>query len=227
MRTLFYLCLVVTASSCNVFSEPATTGLSKDITNAIPEWLIEQLQSENMIHEGKRPPNIEGSYLLSPHTLVKTYNDDTKDIRPGNIFNALSYTFHGQSSKNQKISLTYYDEAADETGEAKNGYVSGNGNYFTVFANSTGKSEGISYGAIFIVSGEITPTGIKNLRESITITYKLLDFNNKLMSKGATRIFKDGDGFSEKYSGRFRINADKEKMNASLLCTICTNNSNN
>lgn len=224
MRTLFYVCIVVVISSCNLFSDP-TKGFSDEIKEVVPQWLIDDLRENNMnIYEGKRPPNVEGAYFISPLILVKEYTNG--DLSPGYHFVDYSCRFYNQSAKNQKISVEYESDDGDGYGDGHgNTYVSGHRNYFTIFSEIKGVNRGIATESIEVISGEITREGgIKDFTHSITVKSKGLDINNMLMPVGATRIVKDGDGYSEKYSAGFRMSAEKEISDTSRPCMLCAAN---
>lgn len=195
--------LTIITSSCNVFLSP-DTGFPKEITNAVPLWIINDLKSNKMaIHEGKYPPEIDGAYLVSPYSLVKSYGR-YDDYSPGYEFGDITYLFSDQSSGNQKISIRreMNNNSKDyESGEATMTHISGYKNSFSIFSTLEGELQGVRYTGIRVISGEVTSNGIKNWESSFTLTSKSSDEKEELMPVYATRIFKDSDGFSEK-SGR-------------------------
>ena len=75
--------------------------------------------------------------------------------------------------------------------------ISGSGNKFTVFLSHAANTEGVKNNDITLISGELTPQGIKNLVYVLTVTQKD-DSNNKIMKVGTYRIFTHYESIAQK-----------------------------
>ncbi len=88
--------------------------------------------------------------------------------------------------------------------------MSGNGNFFTLFSETSNQIGSlVTYKAIEVISGEITSTGIKNFQIGFIIKSKTGDDNNtSVIAVGLGRIVKDGDGLAEKMSS-YRVGMEE------------------
>ena len=75
-------------------------------------------------------------------------------------------------------------------------FISGYGNYFTIFFNTIGESHNISTKTALVISGEKTSNGIKNLKYAFIMVEKGADPQGLLMKEGVFRVFEDGDYIS-------------------------------
>lgn len=183
----FYLPLQVISINEN------TPDVAIEIKKIASDKMINQIKNSGMeIHEGNTPPSIEGIYLSSPHTLMVPYVGDFYSI--GHRFPDYKLRFYDQ--KNGKISLDF--KASDAQGTGQGAYVTGNGNKFTIYAQTYVVERGIANTTSSVYSGEITPEGIVNYKAAYVLTWKENDPNNRLMPVGAFRVSGDGDRMSEK-----------------------------
>ena len=200
--------VAVTLEGCKKNDEvDPTKGFSAKIQNLISQQDIDKLRTRGMtINEGSQPPNIEGIFASSPHTLVSPYGpDDTR--KPGYEFDDLIIRFTSQNSADQSAIVDIKNAGA--TGTGVGGFLAGNGNKFTFFAEIDYKDGSVTAKQLRIFSGEITSTGIKDFYTTLLVTSKN-DPGNTLIPIGASRIIKDGNGLASKQSS-FRMGiADKE-----------------
>lgn len=222
------LSLVAFLDSCDkcecATPENETTGFSNEIQNIVPQSIINDLRKNGMeIHEGKIPPNIAGAYLVSPLILTKPFDDSDYEI--GKEFTSEKYKFYNFSKNNQALSVDYTTVTGTSYGTGLGAFVSGNGNYFTIFSELDGVSERdgktITTKQIRTISGELTPNGIKNTQLSLTMKSKSGDPDDKYLIKvGQSRIFKDGDALSEEISN-FREKVQSADVSLSKPCADC------
>lgn len=222
------LSLVAFLDSCDkcecATPENETVGFSDEIRNIVPQSIIDDLRKNGMeIHEGKVPPNISGAYLFSPLILTKPV--DIYDAEVGTEFISEKYKFYNLSNQNQVLSIDTKAVIGESYATGQGAYVSGSGNYFTIFSELSGvnveNGNTITSKQIQAISGELTANGIKNVQLSLTMKSKTGDPGDKYLIKvGQSRIFKDGDGLSEKISN-FRERAQSAEASGNVPCLTC------
>jgi len=176
--------ITVTSESGYKTAACTITVVTEDIFNILSEDLFEKLIEFGIeINIGNNPPNIEGIYLVKPTVLEKSNFDDV--YPPGQVFADMLMTFSNQD--NAKLTISVECDTGGTIWNNINSFITGNGNKFSVFLEmESGKSK-----LVEIYSGEITPTGIKNL-------YNAFIWTSDSPNKGNGRLLYDGDGFSEK-----------------------------
>lgn len=149
---------------------------------------------------GDNPPNIEGTYLISPCILTYT----THGYKPGDKFLDMYIDFYNQ--KRSKISFRNLQQGSDviSMGEGDgiiDVYVTGFREYFTVYLRTKGVSSywdsEVYSSMVEIYSGRKTERGIEDLSHCFLMVDKGLDPYEHLVPVGTYRKFYDGDGFSE------------------------------
>lgn len=149
------------------------------------------------IYRGFNPPNVEGVYSVKPLTTVHCEDYGNGGFAPGTQVNPIVIRLHGQDKSNNTINYEHYTENSDSYSKGDGAFISGYGNYFTVFFNTIGESHGIQTKTALVISGEKSSNGIKNLRYAFVMVEKGSDPSNLLMREGVFRVFKDGDYISE------------------------------
>lgn len=169
--------------------------LSSKIYAIIPDSLVKSLEAKGMtINKGNTPPNVEGIFFTSPHKLISNYGPDDS-YSNGRIVTDYWYKIFDQVNDEAKLSYTNkLNDKADGLGT----FISGSGNKFTLFSQSTGVNKQIPYKTVSVISGEKTEKGIKNFQYGFVMTYKEGDKNNTiLMPVGKSRLYIDDDLMSE------------------------------
>jgi len=168
-------------------------GLPPEIHDIIPPEIFEKFEELGIeINAGHNPPNIEGKFKVSPYVLVKSNFKD--NYKPGYTFADMLITFSNQNSTNQTVICDYIN--GNEEGNGLGALISGNGNKFSVFVKTNGTIGGYPYSVVYIYSGEITPTGIKNFYIAGIVTKEA----PSSIKVGQGRLIYDKDGFSERVS---------------------------
>lgn len=140
------------------------------------------------IYEGDTPPNIEGSYVAAPMTLVYAsdgFNNDFYNL------------FWKTSEQNWWNRVTYHEWQGNAAGTASEAWVIGYDNYFTMYTveRSRNENQGWNYDAVLVLSGEKTDAGIVNYHYAIVMRNKYDDCD-VLIEPDSYRIFMDGDSLS-------------------------------
>ncbi|MDO4783371.1 MAG: hypothetical protein Q4A09_09185 [Capnocytophaga felis] len=160
-----------------------------------PESLTRLKEGGMAIHQGNNPPVVEGIYLSSPHILMQPYPGD--NYKKGHQWNDYTYRISGQTNGHATLDL----KAADANLSGAGVYITGSDNRFTLYARVYGQERGVRNTNIIVISGEVTPEGIKNFTSSYVLTWKEGDASNSvLMPVGAHRVSGDEDGLAQKIS---------------------------
>lgn len=155
----------------------------------IPEETLRQIRAQGMpIHEGTNPPNIEGIYLLGNLQFHYSSDPDEKDFTKGDKAADYKYKFYEQNGVKLKSDYRALKFGVNDIATGSGAIISGSGNNFTVFLNHAAHTEGVKNNDITLISGKLTPEGIKDLVLTITVTKKE-DMGNRIMKVGVYRIF--------------------------------------
>jgi len=179
---------VIRLSSSNPVGEVPTT--------IIPTAIRKELENEMPIYSGTNPPDIAGQYKVTrPHLISSNIKSDD------NIENSFADMYiafiRGSNGK-----LSYREEILDSKSEGNNVIVEvvGSSNNFTAFFESVGVSRGINNRVSTVISGTWTSTGISNFHYAFIMLEKDSDPNNTLVPVNTKRVFKDSDGFADRYN---------------------------
>ena len=162
-------------------------GNPDDIEAVIPEEYLEILEPYIPIHPGVNPPNIEGTYLVSPSILVT----DNVGFEPGYIFADKYIQFYGQTSDNRINSRSTQLLGDLSVGEGL--FISGEGNDFSVYFNEyTTEEDGSWMVKATIISGTIVDGYIQDYTYAFIIL-DAYDTTDRYMDPGQYRVICDGD----------------------------------
>lgn len=184
-------------------------GLSAKIQNIVPEAVLSDLKDKGIVvNEGNTPPNVEGVFKASPFILLAPYG--TEDgYKKDRVISDYSFKFSGQNGDDVKLDFKQTGASSLE-GSGITSFLAGSGNKFTLFGEITGTSLGVAYKQLAVLSGEVTPTGIKDFQYAFVFTSKDGDTSNSiLIPVGKSRVWIDGDGLADK-TGTFRMAAEAE-----------------
>lgn len=169
-------------------------NFSDSIRSIIPQPIIDSLRKWGLdINDGKTPPAIAGIYLLSPDSCEF---DNSGYNTAGEIYDDYKIRFSQQDNTQLSIRVDRKDVGSDSdyASDSVATFISGNGNYFTVFAQEKGVESGVAYTSLGIYSGQITSSGIVGFQLAHYLKSKDPDPGNVLISVGSTRIFTNAGG---------------------------------
>lgn len=205
---LAVLLVIATLSACS--KKDPEPEFSKEIQNIIPESVIEDLRLKGMqVNSGKTPPNIEGIFVVNPLTLLSPYGPEDP-WREGKVISDLTYRFYNQTADHQ---ITYDTKSGGGsiTGTGKGALIAGTGTEFTIFSEEIDfHSNGISSTRVAVISGEMTPNGMKNLQYAFVMISKTGDDDDsQLMPVNTSRIWYDGNQLAESRTA-FRLTQEAQ-----------------
>lgn len=196
LAMLLFIAFGMTAcsSSDKDDDKPDTKEVDTRLESVVPNEYRVQLEKYMAIYDGVNPPNVEGVYLASPSTLV--YSSDGA-FEVGHKFVDYYFKFSNQNTKRNTVDYERKGKSGTDSETSTGAFISGDGNNFTIFFNTTGVAQGISNKKALLVSGTKASDGIKNLIWAFVMTEKGDDPNNVLIKVGEFRVVKDNDGLAD------------------------------
>mgnify|MGYP004558160087 FL=1 len=170
------------------------------IEDIVPKEMLRGIKEHMPIYVGNTPPDVEGSYYINP--FVSSYYSDL-DKNPENSLTSETINFSDQIDGT--LTVNTLTDGSDTYYYLEGAYITGYGNYFTVFYDYLGSLDAkdgteIPIRRVEIYSGKKTSTGISNMYYANAFVEKGDDPYGEYMEEGTYRIFKDKDGLSEKSS---------------------------
>ncbi|MBN1252780.1 MAG: hypothetical protein JXR51_05990 [Bacteroidales bacterium] len=201
--------------SCNKDDEKVSkvdeNGLTEEINNLVPASVLEEIESLGMpINGGDNPPNMEKSYLASPF-ILKASNRESDYI--GLQFADYYFQFYDQDNDNLTIKLSYLN--GPESGDGIGGFIVGDDNKFTVFAEIQAVAYEETVQMVHIISGTLATDGIDNLYFANFMLDNNGNPNGYWIEDGEGRVIYDSDGFSEEVTS-FKSKVEIEIKSASM-----------
>tara|TARA_R100001369_G_C3306103_1_gene166544 strand:- start:277 stop:939 length:663 start_codon:yes stop_codon:yes gene_type:complete len=217
-KSYLYITLFISLlglSSCDVDSEASFledgedlgfTGTEDDIIDFLTEDAYQGLLDLGItVNTGDTPPNVVGSYLISPNVLKAT-NIPNDGYEPGDAFFDKRISLFSQNDDD--LSIQYTGAQIDPDGNTTStetgteSYITGSGNNFTIIVRTSGTSPGSS-GPVSLtngiaISGTIDQDGIIDVEFGLIIIEKTGDIDDEFIDEGEGRLFEDFDGFSDR-----------------------------
>lgn len=167
------------------------------MASILPKELQEELELYMPIYNGILPPDVRGTYYVSPFTAVycEDYVDGSgRGYAPGTEVNPITIRFSNQDFKNNTLDYEEYEKDASSKGEGA--FICGSYDCFSAYFSTEGTSRGIPYKTVLIISGIKSSDGIRNLYYAFGMVEKGADPDGVLMEEGVFRVFKDSDNLS-------------------------------
>ena len=198
----YYIRAYATNSAGTAYgNELRANGLTEDINNLVPEYIVDELKRLGMpVNTGFTPPTVNGIYNITQFVLKNS--NITNDWANGTRFNDVRVRLYDQNNSNLTIryedaNINYTTGAVTSTSAGTSAYIVGNGNLFTVFVRviST-RSTGETAELVFIISGTMSGVNVNSMHWA---NFMLNNNGHAVyMSNGSGRVFYDLDGVSEK-----------------------------
>lgn len=155
----------------------------------IPEEFIGKMAANGMtINEGTNPPNIQGIFATGILKMIYTsLNYDTFPI--GKEIESYRFKFYEQRGTKIKTDYINEDILANDQATGRGTIISGNGNKFTAYLDMDITDIEIKTRDVSVLSGEITPEGIKNFQYGFLKMEKTGDFSKRMVPVGTIRIW--------------------------------------
>ena len=198
-RIIYTFCVAIgtlLAISCSksensVEKQVKTSGFNipAEAKAIIPEEFIGKMAAKGMtINEGTNPPNIEGIFATGILKMIYTsLNYDTFPI--GKEIESYRFKFYEQRGTKIKTDYINEDILANDQATGRGTIISGNGNKFTAYLDMDITDVEIKTRDVSVLSGEITPEGIKNFQYAFLKMEKTGDFSERMVPVGTIRIW--------------------------------------
>ncbi|QCX01638.1 hypothetical protein FGM00_16530 [Aggregatimonas sangjinii] len=200
MKTLKIIgcCLLVAFYSCDKNDDSETTdefdGSIRSVENFFTPELVKALTDLGFeLNEGNTPPNLEGTYLISPLQLNAT-TVETDQI--GSIFSDYTATITNQN--NEKLTIDFNGEGGGQIDNGFGSFISGTENKFSIYLKLTIQIGNEPAESAYALSGTITDDGISEAQMAILMLDDKGDVEEVYIENNTGRLFTDGDGFSPK-----------------------------
>ena len=188
------VCVLFAMVSCSKSDnkEPKRFDIPSETETIISEEFIAKMANNGMIiNEGINPPNIEGVFATG--ILKMIYTSLEKDFPIGEEIKSYRFKFYDQVGT--RVKTDYVNEAFinEEQATGRGTIISGSGNKFTAYLDMNIIDSGIKTRDVSVLSGEITPNGIKDFQYGFLKIEKTGDFRNKLVPERTIRIWVSKD----------------------------------
>ncbi len=177
-------------------------GLTKDITNFVPDSIIEKMKSLGMpIYGGENPPMLaengkEMKFLVNNFRLLKS---NVPSDFPDKLFSSYIFTLKNQDNNLLKIDLEKVNETLTDISVGNGSYIVGSENKFTIFVQVKNVLVDTESKAdlVLVISGEKGSEGILNFHQALFMLNNYGNVNNVYIENGQGRVIRDTDGVSE------------------------------
>ena len=198
-RIIYTFCVAIgtlLAISCSksensVEKQVKTSGFNipAEAKAIIPEEFIGKMAANGMtINEGTNPPNIQGIFATGILKMIYTsLNYDTFPI--GKEIESYRFKFYEQRGTKIKTDYINEDILANDQATGRGTIISGNGNKFTAYLDMDITDIERKTRDVSVLSGEITPEGIKNFQYAFLKMEKTGDFSERMVPVGTIRIW--------------------------------------
>ena len=188
------VCVLFAMVSCSKSdkNEPKRFDIPSETETIISEEFIAKMANNGMIiNEGINPPNIEGVFATG--ILKMIYTSLEKDFPIGEEIKSYRFKFYDQVGT--RVKTDYVNEAFinEEQATGRGTIISGSGNKFTAYLDMNIIDSGIKTRDVSVLSGEITPNGIKDFQYGFLKIDTPGDFRNKLVPERTIRIWVSKD----------------------------------
>ena len=202
---LFFTLVTMMIFSCKKDEESETkvdkNGLTKNITNFVPDSIIQKMKDLGMpIYGGDNPPLLmekgqELKFFINNFTLV---NSNVPEDFPNRLF--INYITKLKNQNNAQLTLDFemVDEGLTDISKGRGSYIVGDNNKFSIFVdihnvlNTTSQAD-----LVYVISGEKSDNGILNLYYANFMLNNYGDSTKVYIKNGQGRVIYDADGISE------------------------------
>ncbi|MFC0604301.1 hypothetical protein [Winogradskyella pulchriflava] len=189
---VFFITALCFACSSDDDNSSEFDGSLESIEDFFNPELVQALQDLGFVlNIGNNPPDIEGTYLLSPFELQAS--NIPSDII-GTVISDYTATFTNQNSGDLRVD--FLGEGGSQTDVGTGSFVAGDGAQFTVLLKLTSQIGSVPVETAYAISGTMTENGIDDMQ----IGGLMLDDNGDpegvYIENNQGRVFFDSDAFS-------------------------------
>ena len=196
-KTLFiYLCATLLLFHCKSDDDNGGfDGSLRSIEDFYNEDVVEALDDLGFnINTGNTPPNLEGTYLISPYELkASTVESDVI----GRIFANNLISFSNQNNASLTVDYRGVNGTQEDNGDGS--FISGENNEFSIFLKLTSQiNESVIVDTAYAISGILTNNGIEQVQVALLMLDDKGDPDGVYIANNTGRLFIDSDGLSPK-----------------------------
>lgn len=192
--------ILIFATSCKKDEEPEPqqvlveeNGLTKDINELVPADVLAQMEELGMpINRGGSPPDISGVFRAASF-ILKESNIESDFI--GFKYPDFRVQFSNYNRFALRINVDYIN--GFEQGSGLGGFIVGEGNDFSVFAEIISERESQKASFAYVISGTMSDNGIEDMHVANFILDDNGDPDEIWIEVGEGRVLYDSDGLSE------------------------------
>jgi len=189
-KIIIYILPILLIASCCKDESAIIPG-----QNFIPDEILDEIEANGQpIYDGYDPPELKGTFFVS--SLVKVESNFVDFASPYGFADE-TLTFSDYNKNNLTLKVSY--EQGSTKGEGLGSFISGEGEYFTVYVKiDVEENDGHTYVSTKVISGTLQENGIKDIAISFFMVDDNGDPDDDLIANGQGRRFKDSNGFSDK-----------------------------
>ncbi|MBS4012579.1 MAG: hypothetical protein KGZ97_02295 [Bacteroidetes bacterium] len=189
----FVIALFTIFTACKKDDRIEDNGLTREINDLVPTKILDDMKDLGMpIFGGGNPPDIENIYIASPFILL---NSNRSGDQIGQQFADYKVKFSSQDNEALTVNWDYIN--GPETGTGLAGFIVGDNNQFTVFAELISTAYDSSAKLVVVLSGKKVTAGIQNLHYAIFMLDNYGNPGGYWINNGDGRVCYDSDGSSE------------------------------
>ena len=196
---------------------PEFDGSLPAITNLYSQDQIDAIEALGLtINLGDNPPNIEGTYRMSPGQLQAT-SVPNDPVQPGAVGFDTNFTFFDQNNSSLTVDLDLVEDNGS-TSQGSGSFISGSGQLFTVFFVTETTIGGFVADSTITISGVVNSSGIENLQFAAFALDHRDAPENIFIPENTGRLFIDPDGLSERITATAEVpSATSDRINVNAL----------
>jgi len=158
LTLLIYILLLLSSCSKDK-SKVNKDGLTPDITELVPQSILDEMDSLGMpIYGGALPPELDGSFYVDNFVLLSS--NRPSDV-VGQTFSDYTFTFHDQND--EKLTIKVDSDGGGEKSVGTGSFIVGEKNKFSVFVEANTTYYGSKAKLVYVISGILQSDGIKDL----------------------------------------------------------------
>jgi len=200
LRIIIIAILITSLTSCDLLPDDeggsdteSFDGSISSVRDFFNPGVVNALQSIGFnIHEGDNPPLIiDGTYTAHPFILQ---NSTVPGDHTGSTFQDYIIAFSNQN--NQALTIDFISQNGGQSSDGSGSYISGYGNYFSIFLKANTSYQGETAKFAYAISGKVVEGGIADFQFANIMLDDNGDPGGFWIENNTGRLLHDSDHFS-------------------------------